>query len=175
MSDLPPPVYLAKLAAEARDLDQAGFVARYPHPSLVLEPFAAVTDDTQFETVRSGGTGAGRRRVVPIVKRDAALFATMISLGRAKSCDLVLDAQSVSRFHGYFAFDAEGALSFTDGKSTAGTVIAGERLEGGTRPTPPGTRIRFGTVEATVMSPEQLYDEAYGYWTTRVPRPEITR
>ena len=51
----------------------------------------------------------------------------MVTLGRARNNDIVIDEGSVSKFHATFTKDADGRWALTD-KSSNGTVLDGAKL-----------------------------------------------
>jgi hypothetical protein len=97
---------------------------------------------------------------LPLQKREQAdgMSSDRISVGRARNKDFVLRHVSVSKFHAWFQIDPKGGFTLTDAGSKNLTRVNGE-------PLPPreakrieaGDRIRFGTVECVLCSPETLW------------------
>ena len=67
------------------------------------------------------------------------------SIGRAKTCDVVIDDSTVSRFHAVLSCRATGWMIF-DTNSTSGTVLNGRRIDK-KHTLKDGDKIRFGSVE----------------------------
>lgn len=66
--------------------------------------------------------------VVPLRKSPRNVFQGMITIGRAMNNDIVFDASSVSKLHGYFR-RAGAAWSYQDAGSRNGSFVQGQRLE----------------------------------------------
>jgi hypothetical protein len=87
-----------------------------------------------------------------------AISSDRISVGRARNKDLVLRHASVSKFHGWFQIDPKGGFDLTDAGSRNLTRVNGEPLPPREpKRVEPGDRIRFGTVECILCSPETLW------------------
>ena len=102
----------------------------------------------------------GQYHLIEIGKRgdlDGA-FPERISVGRVANKDIVLRHESVSKFHGWFEVDSAMCLYVVDAGSTNHTVVRGRQLMARARePVPPGTSIRFGTIETLVVDAESLW------------------
>ncbi len=103
---------------------------------------------------------SGQYHVVEIGKRgdlDGA-FPERISVGRAANKDIVLRHESVSKFHGWFEVDSALGLYVVDAGSTNHTVVRSRQLAARARePVPPGTLIRFGSIETLVIDASTLW------------------
>lgn len=103
---------------------------------------------------------SGQYHVVEIGKRgdlDGA-FPERISVGRAANKDIVLRHESVSKFHGWFEVDSTLTLYVVDAGSTNHTVVRSRQLAARARePVPPGTAIRFGSIETVVVDAAALW------------------
>jgi hypothetical protein len=103
---------------------------------------------------------SGQYHVVEIGKRgdlDGA-FPERISIGRAANKDIVLRHESVSKFHGWFEVDTALGLYVVDAGSTNHTVVRSRQLAARARePVPPGTAIRFGSIETLVVDAAALW------------------
>ena len=103
---------------------------------------------------------SGQYHFIQIGKRgdlDGA-FPERISIGRAANKDIVLRHESVSKFHGWFEVDSAMVLYVVDAGSTNHTVVRSRQLMARARePVPPGTPIRFGTIETLVVDAESLW------------------
>lgn len=130
-----------------------------------------VFDPTPFGTLKSSQAsdpGAlrafledGRHFALSVKKRPDAesLFATRISIGRARNKDIVLRDQTVSKFHGWFLRDEGDSLSFADAGSTNGTHINGTVVKTrGPQRLRAGDRIRIGSVETMIATAELLWN-----------------
>jgi hypothetical protein len=102
----------------------------------------------------------GQYHVVEIGKRgdlDGA-FPERISVGRAANKDIVLRHMSVSKFHGWFELDETFGLYVVDAGSTNHTVVHTRQLIARARePVPPGTGIRFGSIDTLVIDAGSLW------------------
>ena len=98
---------------------------------------------------------------VPLQKRRGAtnIFTERISVGRARTNDIVLRHHSVSKFHGWFECDEDDRYYLCDAKSTNATMVNGVQIPKGS-PTAlgPGDEVRFGEVVAILCPPEVLWD-----------------
>jgi FHA domain len=83
-------------------------------------------------------------RVAFLVKRPGNPFASMITVGRARNCDIALSLTTVSKVQAYFLREEDG-WKLIDQGSTNGTFLNEERLSAGDRrPVGQGDMIRFG-------------------------------
>jgi hypothetical protein len=119
---------------------------------------------------RSGGTAAGDP--LPVV-------LPVVTVGRSRGCDLVVDDDSVSDRHARLEY-ADGVWSVTDLGSTNGTALDDRRLEPGVAvPLPHGGTLRLGGVrlrfaEAAAADPEAAraaYREPAAARSLREERP----
>ncbi len=98
---------------------------------------------------------------VPLHKRKGAtnIFLDRISVGRARTNDVVLRHFSVSKFQAWFECDEEDRFYVCDAKSTNPTFLNGTQVS---RAAPvavsPGDALRFGDVAAVFCTPELLWD-----------------
>jgi pSer/pThr/pTyr-binding forkhead associated (FHA) protein len=84
-----------------------------------------------------------------------------ITVGRSLESDVVIGDETVSKTHAFFQRDPSGpGLALADAGSMNGTWVAGQRLasSGRATPTPPGTRLRFGRVELTLVDSGDFWD-----------------
>ena len=77
--------------------------------------------------VTAGGFGADRSWVVPIQPRAGAGKRRKLSFGRADSCDVALPFVEVSKHHGFLEQVGKDWY-VTDGGSTNGTVVDGQKV-----------------------------------------------
>ncbi len=98
---------------------------------------------------------------VPLHKRKGAanIFAERISVGRARTNDVVLRHHSVSKFQAWFECDEDDRFFLCDARSTNPTFLNGVQVP---RSSPvavtPGDAVRFGDVGAVFATPELLWD-----------------
>ena len=73
-------------------------------------------------------------------------FPVGVTIGRVDNNDLVLDDDSVSRFHAFLRFDdRDRSWVLTDAESRNGTWVDGQKLEPNqSAPLKDGSRLRFG-------------------------------
>jgi hypothetical protein len=93
--------------------------------------------------------------VLPLRKRVESAFLTSISVGRARNHDVVLRHASVSKFHANLEVDGS-RLFVKDAGSRNHTFLNHERLMTRTE-VHPGDNLRFGWVEAVVVSDMALW------------------
>jgi len=126
-------------------------------PALIFDAFME-SGDTSFQTLAPAKGGPqGAARVAFVVKKpEANAFATMITLGRAPNNDLVVNVDSVSKFHGYFV-QAGDTTSWVDANSANGSKINGELVPTKEQvPLESGARLEFGQLSATFYTQEGL-------------------
>ncbi len=154
--------------AEHASLSQEEFLAQAAQPFLLftgLEP----DEPTGFETrraTRDASTPPGSPRlsglggiqaVAPLTKAANA-FGMMITVGRAKNNDIVIDDSRVSKFHAYFR-QLGDRWSVTDANSTNGTkvdglVVPAER----SHVLRSQAQILLGVLGGEFLSPEDLWE-----------------
>lgn len=90
--------------------------------------------------------------VVPIEKRaDADNYQDMVTVGRARTNDIVLRHPSVSKLHAMFIFDQVGTIGLKDADSKNKTWINGERITQRVE-VESGDSIRIGSVETVLCN-----------------------
>ena len=105
---------------------------------------------------------------VPLHKRPGAsnVFSERISVGRARTNDIVLRHHSVSKFQAWFEKDEDDRFHLAGGKATNPTLMNGIEVP---RASPvsvaSGDEIRFGDVSAIFCAPDLLWD------AVNAPRP----
>lgn len=99
------------------------------------------------------------RFVVPIRRRkeQEGEARERIWVGRGQNNDIVLRHRTVSKTHGWFSYDPENRLFVQDAKSRNATRVNGETLEADRVELRAGDRVRFGWVEAMIVSPDALW------------------
>jgi hypothetical protein len=139
------------------------FLARYPHPAILLEPYqdsGAVFDPpTQGKAAKWKISGTMvQSEVEPVaaeelVHQDARVLwlvpprpeaAATLSVGRTAGRDLVIQHPTISKQHAVFVLRNTG-WRISDQGSTNGTFVDGVRLEAGKlAPLQDGTSVRLG-------------------------------
>lgn len=160
-----------ELRREGERGGREAFLARHPHPFLVLDSLGGDNDAELFATVggqksppraviRDGQVPNPRARAAVVEKRKGAnAFDNMVTIGRAGNNDVALEVSSVSKFHAYFTKDtADGHWWLHDAGSSNGTWVDGERLaashgrgklrDGAAVQLGPDTRARFFSPQA---------------------------
>ena len=170
----------SRLIERAREMTGREFEARYPHPFLVVGaafaseeflPFdtAEISTATLNTTLRSlevaAAADTARRSesesvsgIYPVVKSEHNPYSGRISVGRARTCDIVLAAGHVSKLHAHLLPLANGRWELRDADSMNGTWRNEEQLTSGERvPIYPGDMLRFGFVEAHFLAARGLH------------------
>ncbi|HYV46731.1 MAG TPA: FHA domain-containing protein [Myxococcaceae bacterium] len=114
------------------------------------------------QTSPGGGINLGGEPVVlPLRKGTSATnaFVMGVTVGRTENNDLVLYDPSVSRFHAYFMRDSRtNTWKLVDAESKNGTWAGALKLEpNGSAVLQDKTRVRFGDVEMTFLTPETFF------------------
>lgn len=95
--------------------------------------------------------------VFQLRKSDKAsnAFSMGITVGRTDNNDVVIDDNSVSRFHAYFQQDRKAGWVLVDAESKNGTWVDAVKLSP-SKPVPvsDGAKIRVGDVDLVFLSPE---------------------
>ena len=153
----------------ARTLTREDFVARLPDPVLVVmselvPEEASGEDDTQVGDLQ-GVPGAARSSVpavfeaLAIRKKRHSDDKEHITIGRERTCDIVVRTPGISKLHAQFlAGVASDGLQLVDLGSQNGTWLDGERLAPN-RPAEvrPGAQLTFGDLVTRLVSPLELY------------------
>jgi hypothetical protein len=127
------------------------FLAIHKDPFLVFD----TVEDTEggispVERTKQGKKkGVGSWSVALVRKRLTVNPFAFVSVGRAVNNDIVLAAQTVSKFHAYFVqAPGGGGYGLVDAGSTMGTFLETKKLAARAAPTPvtDGSLIKFGEV-----------------------------
>jgi hypothetical protein len=149
--------------------DEEGARRDHQQPLLVLE---APPEDRQEALYFA--TGAGKRErprsgegIVYVLEKAPGkpnAFAMGVTVGRTENNDVVLEDNSVSRFHAYFQKDPSGGWRLVDAESTCGTFVGLLRLTA-KQPfkLPPMARVRFGELELFYFEPEVFFQYLQGH------------
>lgn len=100
--------------------------------------------------------------VFPVRRTGRSPFPNFISIGRAKSNDVIIEDESVSKFHAFFRSTEKGEFVLQDGGSKNGTLVDEEEVpdknKGGPVIVESGMRVRFGNVEMTFLATPEFCD-----------------
>lgn len=99
---------------------------------------------------------------IEVRKRQRNAFADMITVGRTRNNDIILQEQGISKFHAWFSAGAQpGQWKIADGGSRNGTYLNDRRLEYGVpSPLSNGGRLAFTRkAEFVFYTPEGFYEE----------------
>lgn len=119
-------------------INQANVAERFSSP-LLLQLYETIDGGRlPFETASFKSSDLSSReirnlldsRVLPVQKRDDKGIQSMVTLGRAPNCDLVLPVPHISKFHLWFKDSPRGWV-VADAGSTNGTQVDGCRVEKG--------------------------------------------
>lgn len=103
--------------------------------------------------------GGGEPLAVVIEKTKDNAFQRRITVGRTANNDIVLDDQSVSRFHAYLQQDERQEWTLTDAGSRNGSFVSGRRLHAKTpSPLANAAVVRIGAVQLTFYSAQGFLD-----------------
>ncbi len=156
---------------DCRDLSEAQFCERYPHPFLLHSTVTGAlvpTDMTRGVTLdrlvlgEEGGDRPGRKmrqeeayEVFALEPRNPKDFR--LSIGCSSTCDLQINDKSVSTLHAYVERRSEG-YAILDNDSAAGTQVDDEVLEPGQSKTlASGDRVTLGYVDLTFLQPADFH------------------
>lgn len=94
-----------------------------------------------------------------LVKSDRNPFAALITLGRARNNDIIIEDNAVSKMHAVVQRESGGSWSIQDWGSTNGTWLNALRLPAKEKQIlEDGTQLTFGGgISARFFSPETLY------------------
>ncbi|MBL8937492.1 MAG: FHA domain-containing protein [Archangium sp.] len=114
-------------------------------------------DDYQFRT-QSGisvpAIGGGEPLAVIVEKTKDNAFQRRVTVGRTSNNDIVLDDNSVSRFHAWLQLDDAG-WTIVDAGSRNGTWVGGKKLVVKAPATlASGVRVKVGAIELTYFTTE---------------------
>lgn len=148
----------------ARSLSHEEFVARAVGYYLVIgqlpneeDPFAFDTRSTHIGRMLSGGVLSHASGIVALKKNERSPYSTLISVGRARNCDVVLRASTVSKLHAQFIVH-EGGWQLVDRLSANCTEINGRVLPPNEPvPVSAGDHIKFGAIECLYADGEVLF------------------
>jgi hypothetical protein len=154
----------AGLRALVKSMPREEFIARATGYFLVVgplpnedDPFAFDTRTTNRARMLSGGLWINDCQVYALKKSERSPYSTLISVGRARNCDVVLRASTVSKLHAQFLVQ-EGGWQLVDRESSNSTEVNGRALAPNTPiAVGPGDHIKFGAIECLLADGEVLY------------------
>jgi len=163
----------AALSAYARELLNSDADARksLDYPVLIWDEPGIGFEDELFTTEASPKKKqrVGSPVVFEVKKspNKTNAFAMGITVGRTGNNDVVLEDNSVSRFHGYFQKDPKSGLwTLMDAESKNGTWIDALRLTSGKSAlVSDSCHLRFGEVQLLFLLPESLFEYLDGKFT----------
>jgi pSer/pThr/pTyr-binding forkhead associated (FHA) protein len=153
------------------------FVAEFPHPVLVVDPFVEADETTFLTNVGGKGTGTTYSVGTVLKRQGSNVFESMITIGRAKNNDIIIPATVVSKFHAYVMLGPTGP-NVVDAGSSNGTFVDAQRLSARSerRPLRCGCSLRLGELETLFFTPPGFYAWLRSRRTTSaVPRPSSTK
>jgi hypothetical protein len=153
------------LTVEARRISREEFITRHRNLFFVVaetrekipigfdtgvitltEKIQAVAEPNEFE-------------VIEVVKAPGNPYPDRISIGRARNCDVVMRARSVSKLHAHLRTTQPGRFDLVDLGSQNGTRINGRAVPAHTAEwVGPGDLIVFGGVWAKLVDADELYE-----------------
>ena len=169
---------LENFSLEHAEISEKEFIARYPHPFLVVNldggmPMlygrlaCATTSLEEEEDGKPRGYSAPidpkkRILVAPVIKSGRNKFPNMITVGRTNQNDIILPVRSISKFHAYFKTSSDsGELMIVDAESRFGTVLHGEEIVAEKpRALENGNTLVFGKVARSTFLTSEFF---YGY------------
>ncbi len=167
-------VDLATKATQAEFVRQCPFFILFGKLSLIVPVTPGntgafrVADDTnpgdwggEYTVVPEPSTAAAESLLILPVRKLQATFRSMITVGRTRNNDIVLNDVSVSKFHAYFNL-VEGGVQLADAGSLVGTWIGDQRLapKGPPVSVTPGEVIRFAYHELHLLDAAECWGRA---------------
>ncbi|MGO9973283.1 MAG: FHA domain-containing protein [Solirubrobacteraceae bacterium] len=98
--------------------------------------------------------GALRPDTIRLSGRDTMIGAGGVLIGRGEDCDIQLESKRASRHHARIFVDGTGCW-VEDLGSTNGTLVAGERVQGGRRALHNGDHVVIGEFDLMVLAGER--------------------
>ncbi|MBC7792598.1 MAG: FHA domain-containing protein [Clostridia bacterium] len=165
---------LSHYVADARSLSAEDFRQRHGDAFLVHEasasgfkPVPRTKATVAIDTIAENSVGNVPHlklnfAVFPVRRTGRSPFPNFISIGRAKSNDVIIEDESVSKFHAFFRLTDKGDFVLQDGGSKNGTLvdedIVPDKNKGAPVVVESGMRVRFGNVEMTFMTVPEFSD-----------------
>ncbi len=121
---------LGALAAACRNMGKGAFLATYQAPFLIQMTETA-EKATSFATIapeaHQAATTLGLYAYQVAKRPGANAFTQMITLGRTRNNDIIVEEGSVSKYHANFKKEASGRWTLTD-VSTNGVRVDGAKI-----------------------------------------------
>jgi len=143
-------------------VNESAAIASLTHPLLICELPKDADEDLLLGTQTGHPMGHVPGRTLAFAVRKGSseqnAFAFGITVGRTRNNDVIVEDNSVSRFHAYFLCDLrQGTWSLVDADSSNGTFVDDVQLTP-RKPTRVADRstVRFGTVSARFLQPESV-------------------
>ncbi|MEZ6187658.1 MAG: FHA domain-containing protein [Planctomycetota bacterium] len=153
------------LFIDSQKLSREAFLAKHGAPLFVVDPHVAPDEAEQAFQTQPVGRGNPRETTVAWIRKahGSSVLDAMITIGRARSNDIELDAPDVSKFHAFLVPTEEG-WELGDAGSRFGTLVDERELQGSEARANlvPGSRVSVGSISMTYHTPESLYDYLRG-------------
>ncbi len=167
---------LADFAAETAAMSAGEFAAAFADPFLLLDPRKGKTDaggvfrlllpqsilagvqESDLEGVKAE---AGFNLVIKVAKTRDRRYPGLVTLGRGRENDIVVESPAVSKVHVLFRKDPKtGIFTIADSNSTNGTTLDGVYLTGSMhKEVGSGSQIIIGgAFRCTFNLPADLFD-----------------
>ncbi len=152
---------LETLTALAHSLTREQFVARSPGTFLAIlssTEGSMIGFRTEIVRVASLPRPSAPLAIHPLVKAEGNPYPDRISVGRARNCDIVLRAPSVSKLHAHFQLRRGGVYDLVDLGSHNGSRVNGARVAPQIpEPVAAGDVVQFGDVAVQMVDGAGLY------------------
>jgi len=180
LDDPTAPLPLSRFAADARALGESDFGARHgnafllhqgdfdptrrpirPQQTMIMGRSELPPPGSEPAPARASeaARAMGSLRVYPVKHTGRSPFPRIVTVGRTKNNDVVLQDVSISKFHAFFK-EEEGQFLLSDGESRNGTFVEGERAPTAKQGKPmllrSGNRIKFGALEFRFVTAKEL-------------------
>lgn len=156
---------------EAKKLELNEFLKKHPYPFLVryIESYISQTDKTSFSLPKLQElikieTQAQQKQIADIktINKTERNPHTpdMITIGRFKNHDIVINLDGISKFHGYFIISQEDQIyKYIDIGSTNGSKINGTQIPSDQHfSLKDGDKISFANNNYIFYYPEKVYE-----------------
>ncbi len=129
-------------------------------PKVVTGPFGGERDRTAVTNIEEEERRANGRLVVVPVRKVHDLFPHMITVGRTRNNDVVLEDVLISKFHAFFRQKAGGNWELCDAGSANGTRVGDVALpaKGAGVALPFGARVGFAQLEFQFLDAGACWD-----------------
>lgn len=160
---------LAQLLTVLMRMGRETFLKNHDHAFLVGSPPVNSAEDWSFRTgsLRTVRTGSGESLTlleegylaIAVKKRIEGAFMDTVLLGRAKTNDIVLSDESISKLHARLKPGEGYTLTVYDAGSSNGTFVGDHKLEPDKgEQAAPGDLLHFGDHAFFIFEPRGLLD-----------------